>query len=30
MEDKLGRFLLFLEESEWAVNRMKDFFFLDF
>ena len=27
MEDKLGRFLLFLEESEWAVNRMKDFFF---
>ena len=27
MEDKLGRFLLFLEEREWAVNRMKDFFF---
>ena len=27
MEDKLGRFLLYLEESEWAVNRMKDFFF---
>lgn len=27
MENKLGRFLTFLEESEWAVNRMKDFFF---
>ncbi len=27
MENKLDRFLLFLEENEWAVNRMKDFFF---
>lgn len=27
MERKLERFLMFLEESEWAVNRMKDFFF---
>jgi len=27
MEKKLSRFLLFLEESEWAINRMKDFFF---
>lgn len=27
MEHKLDRFLLFVEESEWAVTRIKDFFF---
>ena len=27
MENKLERFLQFVEESEWAVTRIKDFFF---